>query len=186
MVSLIASSEDTKVYEVAVLYPADLGDKADAQLSKDIDAIFAESNAKLVFKDVWGKRGLAYSVKGHTEGKFIIYYYEIDPANIRTIDQALRLEKNVLRHMLLVPPKGYEAVSFAANYDNWIKNRETVEDMRNRKKDEQTQEKIQARAKVEARRAEAKKKDKKPSAPLEAGKITAELDKLISDGDLNI
>lgn len=186
MVSLIPTSEDTSVYEVAVLYAGDITDKAEAQLLKDLEGIFAENGGKQIFKDVWGKRGLAYSVKGHKEGKFIIYYYEVDPSKIRTVDQAIRLEKNVLRHLLLLPPKGYEAVSYGAQYEDWIKNRETIQDLKTRKKEEKSQEKVKARAKVEARRAEAKKKDKKPSKPMEAGKITEELDKLLSDSDLNI
>src|SRR5690348_16867143 len=106
MATLVPSSEDTKIYEVAVLYPSDLGDKAEAALLKELDGIFAEAQAKQLFKDKWSKRGLAYPIKGHREGKFIVYYYEIDPSKIRTVDQAIRLEKNVLRHMVLIPPKG--------------------------------------------------------------------------------
>ncbi len=187
MPTLVPSSEETKIYELCVMTQPDLMEKAEAQLTKDIDALLLEVGAKVVFKDSWGKRGLAYKIGGHMEGKFTVYYIDADPSKIRALDTALRLEKGVLRHLIVIPPKGYEAVSYAAKYEEWLKNRETVTEMRAREKAEKVEERVKAKAKVEAKRMEAKKKEKKAPAPkMSAGSIDTELDKLLSDSDLSI
>ena len=72
MVKLVPSSEDVRIYEFAVMLQPDLNGGAETTLLKEIDGIFAEAQAKLMFKDVWSKRGLAYKIKGFTEAKFVI------------------------------------------------------------------------------------------------------------------
>ncbi len=182
MVKLVPSSEDVRVYEIAVMYQPDLDQKAEKELITAVEGHFAEAKAKQLFKDPWTKRGLAFKIGGYMEAKFVIYYYEADPASIREIDNALRLEKGVLRHLILIPPKGYEAVSFEERYQEWLKNRETVTEVRDRKKEEKLQKSVatQAKRKTEA----ARTKPKEVSAPMEKEKLDATLDKLISDEDL--
>ena len=162
----------------------DLMEKAENQLNKEIDGIFSEAGAKVVFKDLWGKRGLAYKVGGHDEGKFTVFYIDADPSKIRALDSALRLEKGVLRHMIVIPPKGYEAVSYAEKYEAWLKNRETMSEMRAREKAEKMEERVREKAKMEAKRMEAKKKEKKVAPKAPAASLDTELDKLLSDQDL--
>ena len=182
MVKLLPSSEDVRVYEIAVLYQPDLDQKAEKDLIAAVEGHFADAKAKLLFKDPWTRRGLAFKIGGFTEAKFVIYYYEVDPSKIRELDNALRLEKGVLRHLILIPPKGYEAVSFEDRYQEWLKNRETVSEVRDRKKEEKLQKSVatQAKRKTESMRT----KPKEVSAPMEKEKLDATLDKLISDEDL--
>ncbi len=184
MVTLIPSSEDVRVYEFAVMYQPDLDQKGEQSLLKEIDAIFAEAQAKLLFKDPWSRRGLAYKIAGYNEAKFVIYYFEIAPAAIREIDNALRLLKGVMRHLIVIPPKGYEAVSYEEKYQSWLKTRETVAEARVRQKEEKATQKVADKAKRESKRIAAKPKT--ASAPMEKQKVDASIDKLISDSDLKI
>ncbi len=184
MVALHPSSEDVRVYEIAVMYIPDLTSHAEGELLKEIEALFSEAGAKLLFKDPWTKRGLAYAIKGYQEAKFVIYYYEADPAKMRELDQALKLNKSVLRHLIVIPPKGYEAVSYEEKYQYWLKNRETVKEARSREKEEKVKQGVIDKARRETRRVQ----EKKPAAtsPVEMEKLSQSLDKLISDEDLKI
>ena len=182
MPTLLPSSEDVRVYEIAVMYQPDLDSKAEQLLIKEMETLFDVAKAKLLFKDPWSRRGLAYKIKGFSEAKFVMYYYEMDPARIREIDAALRLEKGVLRHLIVIPPKGYEAVSYEEKYQQWLATRETVAQMRTRERDEKAKEKVAAVAKRESKRQQTKPKVVK--APMEKKQLDAELDKLISDDDL--
>ncbi len=182
MPTLIPSSEDTRVYEIAMMYQPDLEQKAEQTLIKEVEELFAEAQAKLLFKDPWSRRGLAYKIKGFTEAKFVLYYYEMDPSKIREIDNSLRLQKGVLRHLIVIPPKGYEAVSYEDKYQQWLKTRETVTQVRAREREEKAKEKVVAAAKRETKRLAAKPKVVK--APMEKKQLDAQLDKLISDDDL--
>lgn len=185
MVSLIPSSEDVRVYEIAVMYQPDLQQKEEAELLKELEATFADSGAKLLFKDPWTKRGLAYKVKGYQDAKFIVYYYEVDPAKMRDIDGAIRLQRGVLRHLIVIPPRGYEAVSYEEKYQYWLKNRVTVKEQRARDKEEKLKQNVIERAKRETKRSQEKVR----SAPRKAvpiGDISDQLDKLISDEDISL
>lgn len=182
MVKLIPSSEDVRVYEIALMYQPDLDQKAEKTLLSNVEGMFSEAKAKLLFKDPWTKRGLAYKIGGFSEAKFVIYYYEADPSTIRELDNSMRLEKGVLRHLILMPPKGYEAVSFEDRYQDWLKNRETVAEVRARKKEEKLKQTVATQAKRKTERLAAKPKE--VAKPMEKEKLDATLDKLISDEDL--
>lgn len=189
MTTLTPSSEDTRIYEISVMYASDMTPKDESALLKNLESIFSEAAGKQLFKDQWSRRGLAYKIKGTKEVKFVIFYYEFDPSKTREIDHAIRLEKGVLRHLIVIPPVGYEAVSFEDKYQEWIKTRETAADMRKREQEEKTKERVTTKAKMEAKRMEAQKKrkaEKEPVTKMESGQINEELEKLISDEDLNI
>jgi small subunit ribosomal protein S6 len=186
MPTLNPSSDEVRIYEIAVMYQPDLDQKAESNLLGEVEGLFAEAKAKLLFKDPWSKRGLAYKIGGFDEAKFVIYYHEMPPESVRELDKQLRLLKGVLRHLIVIPPKGYEAVSFETAYQDWIKNRETVEDVRQRKKEEKLKMTVTAQAKRTTKRMETKAKDAAPAKPLEMEKLSTELDKLISDDDLKL
>jgi small subunit ribosomal protein S6 len=179
----VPTSEDVRLYECAVLYPI-LSQKDEQQLQKEIEALFTEVAATLVSKDVWGRRGIAYPIKGQMEGCYVVYYYEMDPSKVKEIDAQLRIMKNVLRHLLVKPPKDYEIVNFAEKYEKWLKERETVDQRRSREKEEDVKEKLAKKVQMQAKRSATEKKvktEEKPSAPLKKEELDEKLGKLISD-----
>lgn len=186
MVKLMPSSEDVRVYEVAVMYAPDLTQGSENELLKEIEAGFTDAGGKLLFKDPWTKRGLAYKIGGFEEAKYVMYYYEIDPSKMREIDANIRLMKGVLRHLIVIPPKGYEAVSYEERYQHWMTNRETVKEMRSREKEEKLKQNVVDKAKRETRRTAEKAKTAGKTPAMDKGKISESLDKLISDEDLKI
>jgi small subunit ribosomal protein S6 len=184
MPTLIPSSEDVRVYEIAVMYQPDLDQKAEAALLAEVEGFFQEAQGKLLFKDPWSKRGLAYKIGGHAEAKFVIYYEEMPPETVRELDRQLRLLKGILRHLIIIPPKGYEAVSYEGRYQEWLKTRETVADVRDRKKEERLKQTVVTQAKRATKRFETKKET--PKEPLKVQELEKQLEKLISDDDLKL
>lgn len=187
MPSLTPSAEDRVVYEIAVLYPT-LSQKEEQQLLKEVEGIFAEAGGLQVAKDAWGRRGLAYPVKSHKEGNFVIYHYDLEPGKVREIELALKIEKNVLRHLVVKPPKGYQIVKFSELYEKWLKERETVDQVRTREKEEKLKEQVTKKAKQQARRTDERKKmeEKTKERPLSGEALTEKLDKLISDDSIDL
>ena len=74
---------ETKVYEICVLIPFPLNQKEEQEIQKAVEGLIEEHGGKQVAKDVWGRRGLAYRIKGYDEGNYIVYYYELDPNNLK-------------------------------------------------------------------------------------------------------
>lgn len=174
---------EPRIYEIAVLYPFPMNQKEDTELQKAIEEIFAEAKAKLVLKDVWGRRGLAYKIGGYSEGTFIIYYYEIEPLKIKDIDVQLRILKGMLRHMIVKPPKNYQIVPYADHYASWKNQEKLMQEKAVMDKEERLKKQVVEKA------SRQNKKEEKPEVkakPMTGAAITEELDKLISDKDLNI
>ena len=188
MPTLTPSSEDVRVYEVTVLYPYPLNQKEENDLLKEVDQAFAEVGATLIESDKWGRRGLAYNIKGYDEGNFIVYYYEMDPTKLQELDEALHIMSGVLRHMIVKPPKGYQVVKFSESYNTWLKERETESDKKEREKEEKIKKQVAERAKRQVKRAGEKKMEAKKEevAPVEEGQISEQLDKIISDDELSL
>ncbi|MBU0458702.1 30S ribosomal protein S6 [Patescibacteria group bacterium] len=179
---------DTRIYECAVLYPFPLNQKEEKEAHDGVEEIFEEAGAKQVAKDAWGRRGLAYPIKKHSEGSFVIYHYDMDPSKVKEVSDALKIAHNVLRFLLIKPPKGYEIVKFSAGYERWLKERGTEEDRKEEAKEEAIKRRVADKAKRQVRRVEEEKKEKpeaKEVTPIEADKLTAELEKIISDDELD-
>ena len=94
-----------KQYEVAVLLHPDLEIDLKPPLER-LDGMFAELKGKVVKRDEWGKRKLAYPINKQTFAIYYFYLVELDPKEVDELDQALRLNDEVLRHMVVVyePP----------------------------------------------------------------------------------
>lgn len=94
-----------KQYEVAVLLHPDLEIDLKPPLER-LDGMFADLKAKVVKCDEWGKRKLAYPIKKQTFAIYYFYLIELDPKEVEELEQALRLNDEVLRHMVVVyePP----------------------------------------------------------------------------------
>ena len=186
MTTLPTESEDTRLYECCVLIPHPLSQKEENDIIKEVEKLFDEAGAVQVAKDVWGRRGLAYTIKGYDNGNYIIYHYEMDPKRVKEIDEAMMILPGVLRHMFVKPPKGYEIVKYSETYEEWLKTRETVEEKKAKEDEEELQRRVAEKAKRQARKAEEAKKEEVTAAPMEEEKITEEIDKLISDDDLDL
>ena len=180
------TSEAVRIYECAVLLPITLSEKELGEVLKIIDTIFAEKGASLLHKDDWGRHGLAYKIKKHTEGRYIIYYYELKPEDVKEIDKALHLEKDVLRHLLLRTPKNYEVVDFSSRFAEWKQEQEEEEEEEREKREEELKKKIVQRAtkKMAPPKAEVSKKEE--GTKKEGAELDEKLQELMSDEDLNL
>lgn len=175
---------ESRLYECCILYAYPLQQKDESQLVKEVAAIFEEAGAKLIDKDPWGRRGLAYPIKGSAEASVTVYYYEIDPSKVKEIEHALKIQKNVLRHLFVKPPKGYTIVKFGALYEQWLKERESIDQKRSREREERLRDQVAEKAKRRARISTEVKKEtpkKAPGAPVSEEVMTEQIDKLISD-----
>ena len=187
MVHYTPTSEDVRLYEIALLYPFPINQKEESDLLKAVDGIFADAGAKEIFRDVWGRRGLAYKIGGYAEANFIIFYQELDPRKLRDVDQQLRILKGVLRHLIVKPVEGLEIRSFANAEKQWKEKARLEDANRASEKEERLKKQVLDKAKRKAAPAARKAESTKKEKPAVTGAaLNAQLDKLISDEDLDI
>lgn len=187
MAILQASSEDTRIYELCILYPFPLNQKEETEILKGVEELLSEAGAKTIMKDVWGRRGLAYPIGGFREGSYVIYYLDMEPGKLKELDNQLRIMKGVLRHLVVKPPKHYKIVPYAGRFDEWKAQTKAAGELKAAEKEEKLKKQVLEKAKraSAAKKPELEKKavsDK--SAPKED--LSKKLDKLISDDGIEL
>lgn len=66
-----------------------------------ITEVLEASDGKVLNIDAWGKKHLAFRMKGHNEGYYIIYTFQTTAAEIHAIEKALKLNKEIIRYLLI-------------------------------------------------------------------------------------
>jgi small subunit ribosomal protein S6 len=51
--------------------------------------------------DVWGRRTLAYPIKNHREGVYVLFQAKISPSAILELERNLKLSEEIIRYLLV-------------------------------------------------------------------------------------
>lgn len=89
-------------YEFAILYHPDLEvdlSKAEGKLTK----IITDNGGKITKTDNWGKRKLAYPVKGHEHAVYVFYTVEVPTGSVQKIESTLNITDEVIRFLITRP-----------------------------------------------------------------------------------
>jgi small subunit ribosomal protein S6 len=184
MTTLVPSSEDVRIYETCVLYPHPLTQKEEVSLLKDLEALFTEVHAKEISRDLWGRRGLAYTIKGHNNGSFAIFYHEMKPENLKELESNMKLVPNVLRHLIVKPPKGFHIVDYSKRFAEWQQEQVAEEDRKKKEKEERLKKRMLKKSKPSTK---TEKEETTPkAAKTDAKKISADIDSLLDGNDFSL
>lgn len=86
-------------YELALvvkpLLPEDVQTKVIAEVTKAVTKL----GGTLSEKEVWGKKHLAYPIKGHQEAYYAFYALELPTGKADALNRALKLMSDVLRFL---------------------------------------------------------------------------------------
>ena len=107
-------SEDAKRYELMVIVTPEIGEAA---IKKAVDKIrkhITGAKGEIFFEDQWGLRNLAYPIRKQDQGFYAVLDFMSEPDFIQEFDRILRLDTEVLRHMLQALPTYYQPLSIAA------------------------------------------------------------------------
>jgi len=90
-----------KNYEMMVALKPLLPDDLRKELHKEFVDMVQQDGGEILDVDVWGKRYLAYKIKGHNEGYYIIYNFKVSPDKIAEIKRQMQLKQEILRFMIV-------------------------------------------------------------------------------------
>jgi small subunit ribosomal protein S6 len=112
-------------YEIAVLYHPDLEidlEKASQKVSK----IITDNKGKVNSEDNWGKRKLAYKIKGHEHAVYVFYVADIPAEGVRKIEASLNITDEVIRFLITKPD--YKAIEKAEAFKAARKKRDRIDE----------------------------------------------------------
>lgn len=199
---VISKEPISKSYELMVIVKGELRESEAKKEMETVTKWVEKNKGEVTVNDFWGKRPLMYKIKAQKESYYAVFNFTLNADRAPAMDKMLRLEKNVLRYLMMVLPKDYI-------YINYLKQKETEEEkmakkerkvsevvVEKPKKAEKEAEKMMAEVVIEKKSAEEpmakkeagaeKKAEKTPSVNEPVDKdLDAKLDKILG-GDLEI
>ena len=90
-----------KPYELMLIITPDHEESQTETLIENVKGII-EQNGNIVHIDTWGKRRLSYPIRKYSEGFYVVYVFECETSFVSQLNQALRVNEAILRHMIVL------------------------------------------------------------------------------------
>lgn len=91
-------------YEIMYILKADLDEAGRAEANAKLAKILTDKGAEITKTDETslGLRDLAYPIKDQTKGYYVVLKVTMDNAAISEFNRLVRIDNNVLRHLITV------------------------------------------------------------------------------------
>ncbi len=101
------TEKTTNSYELLAIFAGSL---RESEFKKELEKLEAELAriAKTLNKVVWAGRLLAYKIDGETTGNYFVTHFEAEGKEINKLDNSLRLDPKIIRHLICKTPKNYK------------------------------------------------------------------------------
>lgn len=87
------------VYELTCVFQPEI--KEEKKLIRQIEDWIKALGGKVRKREEWGKKELAYKIRKFGEGFYLFWELEADPSKIGEIFPKIKLEENIIRHLLV-------------------------------------------------------------------------------------
>lgn len=114
----------THEYETVVILRPDLDDADTKEHVEKLETIIADNSGKMLLKDEWGKRKLAYPIENHLKGHYVLFNFLGPASAIDEIERKIRINDRIIRFMTIklednvdIPAKLANAAEIQAKRD---------------------------------------------------------------------
>lgn len=101
-------------YEMTYLVSDKVSDADMNATTGKINAIITDRKGKILGEESWGRRKLAYPILKQDFATYITLNFELNPEELGRINRELKLNKEVIRHLILVKDFGKEKITLSA------------------------------------------------------------------------
>lgn len=177
-----------KLYELMLILNPELRESEVKKKLKEIVDMIEKAGGKITHEDFWGKKELAYKIKGNREGVYIVYNLELPNNFIKELRGHLRIEKEVLRSLILSLPAGhiYTKYDLDAKAEPKEERREERRERPRFKKAVSVKHVPEEVAAPPAKEEEAKKEDEDKGKEADEAELDKKLDEIIGGDDLSL
>ena len=91
----------TRDYELVVILNPEIGDDAVPNSIQKVEQGITARGGEIVDSNHWGRRRLAYPIKRHMEGNYVVSQVKLDPTTVPEIESSLRISDDVIRHLII-------------------------------------------------------------------------------------
>ena len=98
-----------RTYEsIFIVHPEVIGDDQTALIDK-YKTILSDQGANVLKLENWGTRTLAYQVKKHSKGCYVLVIFDAEPTVIAEFERRMRIDEKVIKFQTIILEGGYEA-----------------------------------------------------------------------------
>lgn len=87
-------------YELVCIIHPDLDEAAFNGIIEKIKSWVVEVKGSADKVEVWGRKRLAYTIKKHREGQYVLFNLTLEPTATAALEQNLRFQESILRYMI--------------------------------------------------------------------------------------
>ncbi len=161
---------ETPHYEMLYIISNKYTEEETKTIAKKVKEMLEKEGGEITYEEEWGKRKLAYPIEHFNYGYYNLVEFDLEAAKIEKINNAMRIMKEVLRHVIVK------------------KQKRTLEEIKKEKEKrekavQQLKEKEQSE-KIEEKTEEVKKKETKEKKKIDLKQLDEKLDKLLEVDDL--
>lgn len=88
-------------YEMVVILSPEIGDDVISESLDRLSQTVTSRGGEIVDVNHWGRRRLAYPIKRHLEGNYVVSQVKLDPETLPDLESNLRISEEVIRHMIV-------------------------------------------------------------------------------------
>ncbi len=140
-------------YEILFIVPNKFTDEEAQKVFKKVKDLIISMDGKISFENYWGKKKFAYPINHDYYGYYGYYEFDLDRSLVSEINNKLRLDKDVLRFMIVKKDLKTE--------EQIKKDAEIREKIDKRKADEEKEEEKVKESKAKKESSPKKKKEDK-------------------------
>jgi small subunit ribosomal protein S6 len=88
-------------YEMVVILSPEIGDDVVGESLERLNQSITNRGGEVVDVNHWGRRRLAYPIKRHIEGNYVVSQIKLDPGLVPELESSLRISEDVIRHLIV-------------------------------------------------------------------------------------
>jgi small subunit ribosomal protein S6 len=93
--------ETYRDYELVVILSPEIGDDVVGESLDRLSQTVTSRGGEIVDVNHWGRRRLAYPIRSHLEGNYVVSQIKLEPGKVSDLEGSLRISEEVLRHMIV-------------------------------------------------------------------------------------
>ncbi len=88
-------------YEMVVILSPEIGDDVVGESLERLQQNITTRGGEVTDVNHWGRRRLAYPIKRHFEGNYVVSQIKLDPTQVPDLEGSLRISEEVIRHLII-------------------------------------------------------------------------------------
>ena len=93
--------EALRDYELVVILNPDIADDTITESIERVHEAIRTRGGEIVDVNHWGRRRLAYPIKRHFEGNYVVSQIRLNPGSVTGLEGTLQISEEVLRHLVV-------------------------------------------------------------------------------------